>query len=322
MKRLICAGLCLLLLLAGGCGRLPGATRSGFALDTVVSVTLYGTDDEALLDGCFALIREKEALFSRTVPDSDVARINAAAGQPVTVTEETAALLRTALIFCEASGGAFDVTVGALTQLWDFGADTPFLPAADAVTTALATVSYAGLSVKGNTVTLVNKDARLDLGGIAKGYIADCLRDYLTQHGVTSALLDLGGSITVLGDKQGQPFRIGIRAPDDADGLLGVVPVCGGSVVTSGDYERCRMVEGVRYHHLLDPATGYPARTGLRSVSIIGPSAAVCDALSTACFVLGEEKARLLLLAQPGYEAVFARNDGTVTHTDGLDWQS
>ena len=228
MKRLICTGLCLLLLLAGGCGRLPGATRSGFALDTVVSVTLYGTDDEALLDGCFALIREKEALFSRTVPDSDVARINAAAGQPVTVTEETAALLRTALIFCEASGGAFDVTVGALTQLWDFGADTPFLPAADAVTTALATVSYAGLSVKGNTVTLVNKDARLDLGGIAKGYIADCLRDYLTQHGVTSALLDLGGSITVLGDKQGKPFRIGIRAPDDADGLLGVVPVCGG----------------------------------------------------------------------------------------------
>ena len=115
---------------------------------------------------------------------------------------------------------------------------------------------------------------------------------------------------------------IGIRSPDDADGILGIVPVRGGSVVTSGDYERGWEQDGVRYHHLLDPATGYPARTGLRSVSIIGPSATVCDALSTACFVLGEEKARQLLASQPGYGAVFARDDGTVTYTDGLDWQT
>ena len=311
------------MLCTGGCSRTPASVaRTGFALDTVVSLTLYGTGDTALLDGCFALIREKEALLSRTVPGSDVARINEAAGQPVAVAEETADLLRTALTYSKASGGAFDVTVGALTQLWDFGAATPSLPAADAVAAALATVSYTGLSVKDNTVTLKKEGARLDLGGIAKGYIADCLRDYLTQRGVTSALLDLGGSITVLGDKQGEPFRIGIRAPDDADGILGVVPVRGGSVVTSGDYERGWEQDGVRYHHLLDPATGYPARTGLRSVSIIGPSATVCDALSTACFVLGEEKARQLLASQPGYGAVFARDDGTVTYTDGLDWQT
>ncbi len=297
------------------CGCTTKRERTDFALDTVVNITVFDARSESVLDDCFAEIERLEALLSATRDGSDVARINIADGASVTVSDETVAVLSLAARVSSLSDGAFDITIRPISKLWNFIADSPDIPDEHTVKEALKKVDYRRMRIDGNIVSV---EGEVELGGIAKGYIADRVCDVLRERDVQSALVDLGGNIVAVGDKNGNPFRIGIKDPQNTGALAAVVQVADCSVVTSGTYERGFTQNGIRYHHLLDPKTGMPVQNGLASVSIIGDSSAMADALSTACFVLGEERARGLLTHFPEAQALFIYEDGRITATDGL----
>ena len=295
-------------------------SKSGFALDTAITITLYDQADISLLEDCFERIRTYESLFSRTKTDSDIGRLNTAEGETVTVSADTVSLLQRGLYFSELTGGAFDVTIAPVSALWNFSAEKPAVPAQEDLTTAAAAVGYAGLSVMEGSARLASPEMAVDLGGIAKGYIADRLAAYLREAGVGSALLDLGGNIYALGQKEGADWTVGIRDPDDPGGLAATLSVSDCAVITSGSYERCFERDGVRYHHILDPATGWPVQNGLASATIVSKEAAMGDALSTACFVLGKDKGLELIESLDGVEALFIEENGRITASSGLSY--
>lgn len=341
-----------ILLIAGliiaqcGCGN--NATREAlfsgedYLLNTYCRIDVYAMrqDDarpeeaaEAVIRDAFAFARSLEAKLSRTLAESDVAGINESeAGIDVPVSEETAFVIERGLYFAALSQGAFDITVGALSELWDFSAVQPERPDDAAIERALATVEAQGVELwkepeSGEAfVRKQRKGTKIDLGGIAKGYIADRTKEYMVQQGVESALLNFGGNVVVLGQKaQDVPWVIGLEQPELLDdsgarNLIGRVNVYSGSVVTSGVYERTFVQDGVRYHHLLDPATGWPKDSDLLSATIIGPSSTDCDALSTVCMLFGRERATALVEELEGYEAVFVGRDGEVTWTQGAEY--
>lgn len=309
-----------LLLSCSSCDRTVPASRTGFALDTVVSVTVYeaNTDKEKLLDDCFTELERLEGLLSATIADSDISRINGAGGKPVVVAEETAELLSLSQWYGRLSDGAFDITMRPVTALWDFSSET--VPDAAVLSEAVSLVDYRCLAVEGTTVTLPT--GALEPGGIAKGYIADRLCDLLRAGGATSALIDLGGNIVVLGQKGKSDWRVGIKDPANTAELCAVVSGSDLSVVTSGIYERGFTKDGVRYHHLLSPETGEPVQNELASVTIVSKSSVQADALSTACFVMGEEKGMALAASLDGVEVLFVRRDGTIRATAGLSYET
>lgn len=311
MKR---TSLFLLLLSAAlllGCTRETAHSATGFACDTVVTVTAYASQET--VDGTLRICSDYEAVLSRTVPGSDIWNLNHANGVPVEVQPETAALLRLAVEIGAYSDGAFDVSIAPASTLWDFTADEPTLPDLDALRDAALRVDYRNIEIDGTTVTLKN-GAEIDLGGIAKGYIADRVAEYLRAQGVQSACINMGGNIVTIGTKpDGSAWTVGIRDPNGApDSSEEVLKLSDAAVVTSGTYERFFLLDGVRYHHILDPETGMPIRNGLASVTIIGTESALCDALSTACFVLGEERSRPIL-DRYGVRAIFLYEDGSRT---------
>lgn len=309
-----------LLLSCSSCDRTVPASRTGFALDTVVSVTVYeaNTDKEKLLDDCFTELERLEGLLSATIADSDISHINGAGGKPVVVAEETAELLSLSQWYGRLSDGAFDITMRPVTALWDFSSET--VPDAAVLSEAVSLVDYRRLAVEGTTVTLPT--GALEPGGIAKGYIADRLCDLLRAGGATSALIDLGGNIVVLGQKGKSDWRVGIKDPANTAELCAVVSGSDLSVVTSGIYERGFTKDGVRYHHLLSPETGEPVQNELASVTIVSKSSVQADALSTACFVMGEEKGMALAASLDGVEVLFVRRDGTIRATAGLSYET
>ena len=308
MKRIF---LCLLVLLFPmlGCRTETAHSAAGIACDTVVTVTAYAPQET--VDGTLRICADYEALLSKTIEGSDVWDLNRAYGKPVEVHPETAELLCLAVEIGEASGGAFDVTIAPVSGMWDFTAEDPVLPDPDALRLAAARVDYRNVEIDGNTVTLKN-GAEIDLGGIAKGYIADRVAEYLREQGVTSACINMGGNVLTIGTKpDGSPWTIGIRDPNGTpEQSAEVLKLGGAAVVTSGNYERFFVRDGVRYHHILDPKTGMPVSNGLASVTIIGTHSDLCDALSTACFVLGEEASRPIL-DRYGVQAIFLYGDGS-----------
>lgn len=311
----------IVLMLMCGCANAQSTkplARQGFMLDTVISISLYDNQDEAILDGAFALCKEYEQLFSRTISTSDVYRINHSDGAPVEVSNATAELLCIALEYARLSGGTFDPTIEPLVTLWDIMADEPHVPDADAISAALARVDWTKVSVDGNVVTLP-AGMGLDLGGIAKGYIADKLREYLSENGVDSALINLGGNVLTLGGKpDGSNFTIGVQKPfgQNSD-ILGACRLKGMSVVTSGIYERYFVEDDRLYHHILDTKTGYPVENELYSVTIISPTSTDGDALSTICFALGSEDGMALIETLDGIECVYCLSDGTLLFSSG-----
>ncbi len=318
MRRILALGMALVLLT--GCQQTKALEKKsvvGFYFDTVITLSAYVDDDTVLkeaLDEC----ARYEKLFSRTIQGSDIWRINEESG-PVQVSPETIEMLTDALEISKASGGAFDVTVEPETKLWDFSGDTAKLPDAEALKEAATRVDYQKLLIAGSAVTLPD-DMGLDLGGIAKGYIADKLTVFLRNKGVTSALINLGGNVLTVGRRatDDQPWVVGIQDPKAQTGTNKLtVKAENLSVVTSGNYERFFILNGVRYHHLLNPETGWPVNEGLDSVTILSKSSAMGDALSTACYVLGTEKGMELIKQFDGIDAVFIASDGTVAMTDG-----
>ena len=256
-----------------------------------------------------------------TVEDSEISAINRAGGQPVDVSDETAELIKLGIEYGELSGGLFDITIAPASTLWDFkDNESGTLPDAGALKEAVTHIDYRQIQVDKDTVTLSDPDARIDLGGIAKGYIADRLKDYLEEEGVRHALINLGGNMAAVGDRYGGgPFRIGLQKPFASEGTaMTSVEITDQSVVTSGCYERYFEKDGTIYHHILDPRTGYPIQNGLYQVTIISDSSADGDALSTACYALGLEKGMELIESLEGIEAVFVTSDYEIQATSGV----
>lgn len=297
-------------------------SKTGFFFDTVVSVTLYGTSDETVLDDCFLQMKHYEDLLSKTVEGSDIWRINHSNGTPVEVSDETAALIHMANSYSARSDGAFDITIAPVVSLWDFTGDKPhIIPAPSDLASALTHVDYHTLTIEQNKVTLTDPLAQLDLGGIAKGFIADRICEWLTDHEISCGLISLGGNILTFGQKpDGTPWNIAVRKPfGSADESITVVSAESGiSVVTSGTYERYFEQDGVLYHHILDPDSGYPVTNGLTSVTILSDSSAEGDALSTACFVLGLEKGMKLIESIDTAEALFITDDMELHKSSGF----
>jgi len=298
--------------------------KMSFMLDTVVNIKIYGKDEKtanALIGEAFEICAWYESLFSRKIEGSDVYRINSAGSEAVSVDPETAALIELSLKYRELSGGAFDITVGGLSDIWDFKSEHAAPPADADIKKALSHIG-AGIFVDlgNNTVTLSDPEARLDLGAVAKGYIADRIADYLRERGV-SAIIDLGGNIVSTGRKPGgSKWLIGIQKPFAQDGeLIAAIKTGETSVVTSGSYQRYFYYNDKLYHHIFDTATGWPAESGLTSVTVISASSAEGDALSTALFCMGLERGLELAGSLPGIEAVFVTEMGAVFYTSGLE---
>lgn len=314
--------LVLLTVVFGGCAAkkdLPRLSEIGYYLDTVITLTAYVEDSQVLKDALEECGRY-EQILSRTVEGSDVWKINHAEGQPVAVSDDTITILRCAKKISDLTGGAFDVTIAPVSTIWDFTSGKAVLPDAGDIARAVELVDYTKITLDGNTVTLPAV-MMIDLGGIAKGYIADQVKTYLEKRGVKHAILSFGGNVVAIGNKpDGTDWKVGLQ---DINGKTGdymmVSRNSGGSSVTSGIYERGFDLDGVRYHHLLSTETGWPVQNELAAVTIFSESSMEGDALSTAAFVLGLEEGQKLINSLDGIEAVFIARDRTVTYSAGAE---
>lgn len=256
-------------------------------------------------------------MFSNKVEDSEISRINNAGGAPVEVSSETVTLIKKAVYYSDLSNGVFDITIAPVSNLWDFHADEPVPPAAETIAAAASHVDYKNILIKDNTIQLLDPYASIDVGAIAKGYIADKLKDYLKDHGIRHALINLGGNVLAMGKKlDGSEYNIGIQKPFDQTGEpITSIRLSDKSVVTSGTYQRYFESEGKMYHHILDPHTGYPCENNLHSVTIITNSSLTADALSTTCFLLGYDKGLRLINQLDNVDAVFITKDNEIHYS-------
>ena len=366
---ILCTVLVCPMLLFTGCQNTTGTSTatekepisiSSIKLNTAIQITIYDSQDKALLDDCLALCDKYELIFSRTNEKSELYKLNhrisdsngsdtdrssvssdsslkdkpsenqntEAQHTPYQVnnttdtwhiSEDLAALLSEGLGITRESDGAFDIAIAPLTSLWDFTAEDPKAPDDADIQKVLPLCSSDGVTIDGQDITLPSDDIQFDVGAIAKGYIADRLKDFLVKKGVNSAIINLGGNVLCIGSKpNGTPFKIGIQKPfADRNETEAVMDITGKSVVSSGIYERCFKQGGKLYHHILNPQTGYPYENGLISVTIISDQSVDGDALSTTCFALGLEDG-LKFAEKKGVQAVFITEDYELHYTDGF----
>lgn len=311
-----------------GCTSTESSTQHSLSqecFNTVITLTINSTSGdesaEDIINECFGLCFQYERLFSKTIETSDVNIINTSQGQAVEVNPVVASLIEDSLYYSELSNGTFDITVAPLSNLWNFTGDTHQVPSDEDITKSLSYVNYKNISVEENVVTLSNSNAQIDLGGIAKGFVADKIKSYMIQMGVNSAIIDLGGNILTIGSKDNnENYNIGIKKPfGNADEYAAIVKVSDLSVVTSGVYERYFYDNDILYHHILDTTTGYPVDNNLLSVTIISNESLTGDALSTTCFALGLKKGKKLIESTEDVEAVFIDKDYNLHLTSGLE---
>lgn len=300
-------------------------SATAIKLNTAVTVTIYDSQDRELLTECMNLCDKYEKIFSRTASDSELYQLNHRELTPVAGTEDTfqvsdplAELIKKGLYYSELSEGAFDIAIEPLTSLWDFTAEDPQVPEDRLIQEALTKCDYHNVSVSDNNeVILKTEDTAIELGAIAKGYIADRLKDYLISQGVKSAIINLGGNVLCIGGKpDDSSFKIGIQKPfADRSETIAVMDIKDKSVVSSGVYERCFEQDGTLYHHLLNPRTGYPYDNGLIAVTIISDESVDGDALSTTCFALGLEDGMKLAESLDNVQAFFVTSDYEIHYT-------
>ena len=300
-----------------------------FAMDTYITLRLARkTADGTVLtdsylsgvaDECEKILSKIELAISAHSPASDVYALNSDINKLLSVNEDLLAIINTANTIRSLTGGVFDYTLGALTELWNIKGGGP-VPTADAISEALSHTGAGKFLIKDRSITKLDPDAKLDFGGIGKGIAAQRLLEYLSTTDVQYGLVSLGGNIGVFGEKpEYGTYKVGLRSPDDAAEVAGYFYITSGFVSVSGDYERYFEEDGVRYHHIIDPRTGRPADSGLRSAAVHTANGALSDALSTALFILGAEKS--LELYESGsidFEAVFTTADGEIICTPGI----
>ncbi len=299
-------------------------------LHTVCTIQLFDSTDYSVLNECFAVIDKYEKLFSRTLEGSEVYRINQASADSehpqttFTVSDELKDILEFSLSYGVRSNGALDISIAPLSSLWDFSnlEHKTQTPSADSIAAAKDFVNYNDIILTGNTLTFTKAGMQLELGAVAKGYIADRVKDFLLSKGITSAIINLGGNILLVGEKpDASAFNIGIQKPfENRDSVVvAISELKDCSMVSSGIYERYFYdTDGTFYHHILDPSTGYPCDTDLLQVTIISKDSATGDALSTACFALGLEKGMELIHSLTDVYAVFITSDGELHFSDGF----
>ncbi len=295
-------------------------TYTDTLFDTVISVQILDPVDESVIKGCEKLCKEYDAKFSKTNEDSEISRINKAKGKFVEVSDDTVTLLQKGIYYGELSGGLFDITIGSVSNLWDFHAEKPSVPSKQKIKSAKRHVNYQSIMIVDNKVKLTDRKASLDVGAIAKGYIADRLKDYLKKRGVKHAIINLGGNVLALGTKtDGSKYNIGIQRPFDENGEpITSVKIADQSVVTTGTYQRYFEKKGKFYHHILSPNTGYPCENSLSSVTIITDSSLTADAMSTTCFLLGYEEGMKLVNLLDNVDAVFITDDNEIHYSDNF----
>jgi thiamine biosynthesis lipoprotein len=290
-------------------------------MGTRVSVELWA-DDEARGRELAALVmgeyRRIDDAMSTYKPDSEISRVNAHAAQaPMPISDELFGLVERSLGLSKASGGAFDITYDSVGYLYDFRAHQR--PTDAEIAEHLAAIDYRHvvLDRERRTIFFKTKGVRINLGGIAKGYVVERAAAMLRERGVEHALLNAGGDTRVLGDRRGQPWIVGIRHPRDDGQVVTRLPLVDEAISTAGDYERYFEENGRRYHHILNPATGRPTE-GILTVTVIGPDGTLTDGLDTAIFVLGAEKGLTLIEAYPEYETIIVDAAGKIWYSKGL----
>lgn len=317
-KRMIAVVLMFVLMLSG-CAGISGKrdlTYTDTLFDTVIKIQILDYADEELIKEVEKICKDYDVKFSKTNENSEIYKINHAGGEAVEVSPETITLIKKGIYYSELSRGAFDITIGSVSNLWDFK-EAKTIPPADAINEAKSHVNYQNIVLKNNTVKLTDPAAQIDVGAIAKGYIADRIKDYLEDNGIDHAIINLGGNIQTIGSKpDGSDYNIGIQKPFDETGEpLTSVKLSDKTIVTTGIYQRYFEQDGKIYHHVLDPLTGMPSETDLYSVSIITNSSLTADALSTVCCLMGYEDALLLINRLDNVDAVFITNDNEIHYS-------
>lgn len=323
-RRLLLLLLAVLAALPGCSGEEQTTRRELFAMDTVMTFTIYQPEAEQIAHSIEKEILRLEQLFSVTDENSDITNINQNGGAPVTVAADTAALVQASLALAAETDGLFDISIYPLVEAWGFTKEAKAVPTEDTIQRLLPLVDYQNVTITGNQIQL-KPGMALDAGGIAKGYAADRAAQLMQQAGCSGGVLSLGGNVLTVGEKpDGSLFRIALQDPQDAAKTLGTLSLPGGrAVVTSGDYQRYFEQNGKRYHHILDPRTGYPAENEFTSVTVVTASAARADAIATALFVMGLEQAKEFVNRTEDIEAVFVTKEQQIFYTKGLadSWQ-
>lgn len=331
----------------GGCSENKPAfvSKTGFYFDTVVSVKVYSTLNEAVPANCLKVCKRYEKVFSPTDEESELYKLNKISAEAteetvntqIEISDDLFSVINTGLFYSQFTGGRYDITIRPVTALWDFhSSKQPVLPDQTDIDNALDYVDYTCVKLENtfdydvnnnpvvhNYISFTKPGIQLDLGSIAKGYIADQMKKYLVDLGVTSAVISLGGNILCLGckdEEKEEPFRIGIQTPDKPEGEY--YEAVGGkenSIVTSGVYERSFTVDGKRYHHILDPKTGYPIDTDIESVTIIAYNSTLADVLSTVSIIIGYDESLYFFNEPFKLYAEFVYKDGTIKRTEGFE---
>lgn len=310
-------------------------SKEAFFFDTVCNITILEMRDMSkenatkVIDEAYKEANKYEKIFSRQIENSELWKLNNYG--EIEASEDLFNVVQTGIKYGDLSAGKFDITMGKVLDLWDFQRDgSGKLPKEDEVNKALETVGYKNVetsSLNGgkNLIKTGGRGSQIDLGGVAKGYICDKISEFLSNKGVTSAIVNLGGNITVIGEKPGnKPFNVAIEKPfSERKDMIGIVKMKNSTIVTSGIYERYLEVNGEKYHHILDPATGWPVDTDVISVTILSKigHSMECDAMSTTALLLGSERGLKLVEANPDMEALFQLKDGTKIKSSGFQYE-
>lgn len=295
--------LCMMLL--SGCSSEPDGTPSGgenneikkesaelFAMDTIIDITVYDKEPSKLLEEARELVDTYENMFSISIQDSDVAKLNAAQGKPLAVSAETYELIQKSMEISERTEGLFDISIYPLVKAWGFTTESYRVPDEKERKKILKVIDSGKIQLSDNATVCLPKEMQIDLGGIAKGYVSQKLVELFRDKGAAAAVISLGGNVQTYGKKpDGTPFTVGITNPQDGTSVLGTIEVGEKAVITSGSYQRYFEKDGVTYHHIMDKRTGAPAESDLTSVTILSDNGESADSLATALFIMGKEKA-------------------------------
>ena len=326
MKRFLPFFLCLLLL--SGCAALSGEAEPAqvqfFSMDTVMSIRVYDGGGKDAIQAARQEVERLDKLLSRTTTDSEISALNSHAGDGtlVSMEPEVIQLLAFAQSISQLLPGDFDITIAPVMDAWGFTTEERHVPSDAALSAAMALVDSSLLTVDedASAARLEQAGMEVDLGAVAKGFAASRAEAVLREHDVTSALVDLGGNITAIGGKlDGSPWQVAVKDPQNTSEALCVLSLSDQTASTSGGYERYFEQNGVIYHHIIDPKTGYPAQSGLLSVTVVSSNQMLADALSTALFVGGEEDALAFWRSRDDFELVLCTEDNRVIVTEGLE---
>ncbi len=287
-----------------------------FAMDTIMKVTIYGSNASEAMNKAVALIQRMDKVFSVTDKESDVAKINSSGGTPVTVSTETYELIQKSIEISKETGGLFDISVYPVVKAWGFTTENYQIPTDKQRKEALAKVDYRKIKLLAEHQVQLEAGMEIDLGAVAKGYLSQKLMELLQGEKVDSAIVSLGGNVQALGKKEdGSSFVVGITDPSDGSSLYGTIKVEDKAVITSGIYQRYFEKDGKKYHHIMDKRTGMPADNTLASVTVISEDGVKADALATALYVMGEGEAKIFQENHPEIQIILIFKDGTC-------WQS